>query len=307
VNDTLIPGFTSVIVVTANSGNTLLKCVQCVLANSVPLELIIVDNASFDNSIDTLKSNNDINKKIKLLINKKNIGFAAAAHQAAQQAVGDAILFLNPDCFLTPTTILELRNIWAKTKNSGLIGACILDVDGKAARVNRRREPTLRQALMTMTGLARWEHQHPAWTGVEVSNLEKNNDIEIVDAVSGALMFMPSRIYQEIGGFDTHYFLHCEDLDLCRRVRDAGFNVLFARDIRVIHEQGGSSRNRPFFVAWHKHRAMWRYFCKFDQAAKNPLIRFMVKLGIWLHFFIYIPFYIWKSRQVKKQKVLLNS
>ena len=102
-------------------------------------------------------------------------------------------------------------------------------------------------------------------------------------------------VFDEIGGFDEGYFLHAEDLDLCRRVRDAGWSVVCANTIRVVHGKGGSSRRRPLFVARHKHRGLWRWFVKFDPAARNPLLRAMVWAGIWLHFAMLAPLAAWRE------------
>jgi GT2 family glycosyltransferase len=102
-------------------------------------------------------------------------------------------------------------------------------------------------------------------------------------------MLLPRQLFERLGGFDEAYFLHCEDLDLCRRVRDAGWRVLLAGDVRVLHGKGGSSRHRPVFVSRHKHRGMWRWFRKFDPAARRPLVAATVWLGIWTHFLAQIP------------------
>jgi N-acetylglucosaminyl-diphospho-decaprenol L-rhamnosyltransferase len=118
-------------------------------------------------------------------------------------------------------------------------------------------------------------------------------EIECVEAVSGALMMLPRAVFARLGGFDEGYFLHCEDLDLCRRVRDAGLRVACANAVGVTHVKGTSGRHRPFFVAWHKHRGMWRWFVKFDPAARNPLLRAIVWCGVWLHYLVLAPRYAW--------------
>ena len=119
---------------------------------------------------------------------------------------------------------------------------------------------------------------------------------EVVDAeaVSGALMLLPRRVFDLLDGFDEGYFLHCEDLDLCRRVRDAGFRVVLAGHVHVLHGKGGSSRHRPVFVSWHKHRGMWRWFRKFDPDARRPLLAALVWLGIWAHFALKLPGQLWR-------------
>jgi GT2 family glycosyltransferase len=116
-----------------------------------------------------------------------------------------------------------------------------------------------------------------------------SDDLETVEAVSGACMALPRSAFERLGGFDEAYFLHVEDLDLCRRVRDAGLRVAIAAAIRVVHAQGSSSRRRPVFVARHKHRGMWRYFRTFDPAARNPLLRGLVWCGLWTHFALQVP------------------
>jgi len=117
--------------------------------------------------------------------------------------------------------------------------------------------------------------------------------VEPVEAVSGACMYLPRHVFDEIGGFDEAYFLHVEDLDICRRVRDAGYGVGVARTLHALHAQGSSSRHRPLFVSWHKHRGMWRYFRKFDPEAANPIVRGLVWLGVWAHFALSIPRHGW--------------
>src|SRR5690606_40292775 len=106
--------------------------------------------------------------------------------------------------------------------------------------------------------------------------------LQPVDAVSGALMLMPRRLFERIGGFDTGYRLHAEDLDLCRRARESGAVVAVANDVHVTHLRGVSSRSRPLFVEWHKHRGLWRYFRKFEAPRRNLPTRVAVFLAIWV-------------------------
>ena len=88
----------------------------------------------------------------------------------------------------------------------------------------------------------------------------------------------------DLGGFDEGYRLHAEDMDLCRRARDAGAMVAVANDIRVLHIRGVSSLARPVFVEWHKHRGLWRYFRKFEAAQQGLVTQLGVFAAIWLHF-----------------------
>jgi hypothetical protein len=104
--------------------------------------------------------------------------------------------------------------------------------------------------------------------------------LQPVDAVSGALMLLPRALFARLGGFDEAYRLHAEDLDLCRRAQAAGALVAVANDVRVVHLRGVSSRARPLFVEWHKHRGLWRYFRKFEAPNLGLVTRLAVFAAI---------------------------
>jgi len=287
-----IEGLTSVIVVAADSGTLLADCAASVLASSVPIELIVSDNASRDGSIDVLQARWPAEARLHILRNGANLGFGAGCNRGARQAQGDMLLFLNPDCRVDADSIARLR-AYADAR-TGVIGASIVGADGKAEPASRRRDPRVRRALMTATGLARRESRWPACAGTNLPSATDMPDVEEVDAVSGALMLVPRAVFDRVGGFDEGYFLHFEDMDLCRRVRDAGLRVVCANRVRVIHAKGTSSRARPLFVAWHKHRGMWRWFTRFDPAARNPFMRALMWGGVWLHYTLMAPRYCWQ-------------
>jgi N-acetylglucosaminyl-diphospho-decaprenol L-rhamnosyltransferase len=278
---------TSVLVVAANSGNDLIACVERALASSVPVEVIVSDNASQDGSVVAVEARWHRDARVRIVRNERNLGFGTGCNRAAAQARGDVLLILNPDCLLEVDAIARLREALVNDKTIGIAGATIVDARGRYEPASRRRDPLLRRALATMTGLSR--------SGVDVQDAA-HGAIEDVDAVSGALIAMPADMFRLVGGFDEGYFLHCEDLDLCRRVRDLGARVVCVNDIRVVHAKGTSSRRRPVFVAMHKHRGMWRWFTKFDPAAQNALVRTVVWLGLWSHFVVMMPRY-WLARQ----------
>jgi GT2 family glycosyltransferase len=97
-------------------------------------------------------------------------------------------------------------------------------------------------------------------------------------------MLMPRALFARIGGFDDGYRLHAEDLDLCRRAREAGATVAVANDVEVVHLRGVSSRTRPVFVEWHKHRGLWRYFLRFEAERRPAWLRAVVAAMVWARF-----------------------
>ena len=156
-----------------------------------------------------------------------------------------------------------------------LVGADLVDEAGRRDGAARRRDPDFGRML----GMS--------WRGRAAGRLDvpvAGTALQPVDAVSGALMLLPRALFDRVGGFDTAYRLHAEDLDLCRRVREAGGCVAVANDVRVVHLRGVSSRARPVFVEWHKHRGLWRYFTKFEARRRNAFTRAAVFAAIWLRF-----------------------
>lgn len=272
---------TSIIVVAADSGPELGRCIDAALASDAEVDLVLFDNASTDGEVERVAARFAADPRLRVLRSAENIGFGPACNRGAAIARGDVLLFLNPDCDIRADTIAQLRTELRDDARLGLLGVTVCDPDGAPARGNRRRDPLLRRALASLCGLSRMEARWPALQGVEMPPLTgKEPPVERVDAVSGACMALPRAVFERVGGFDEGYFLHVEDLDLCRRVRDAGFAVAIAHPLRVTHAQGSSSRHRRAFVERHKLRGMWRWFTKFDPAARNPFARTFVRVAL---------------------------
>ncbi len=273
---------TSVIVVSADSGPLLVDCVERVLVSIGDVELILVDNASTDGEPQTAIAAHLGDTRLRYLRNADNIGFGPACNRGAKIARGDVLVFVNPDCLLEVDSVARLRSSLEESADVGIVGAEVRDEAGEPTAACRRRDPTLRRVLATLAGAAMFEARWPALAGVAIPG-ERPTDPESVDAISGAGFAIRRDVFDRLGGFDEGYFLHFEDLDLCRRVRDAGLRVLLDPGAPVHHLQGSSSHHRPEFVARHKHAGMWRWFNRYDPAAKNPLLRRMVWLGIRAH------------------------
>jgi len=270
----------SVIVVAADSGPTLRDCVRRVLACELPLEMVLVDNASADGIPQAIARAHETDARLEVVYNHANLGFGPAVNRGVAHAHGKTVLVLNPDCLIDNAALVRLLEILTAQPRVGLVGAVVCDENGEPDPASYRRDPLLRRSLNTM-------FNRPG-EGVNIEGPIPHELVE-AEAVSGALMVLPRRLFDYLSGFDEAYFLHCEDLDLCRRVRDAGYKVMLAGDVRVLHGKGSSSRHRPVFVSRHKHRGMWRWFRKFDPEARKPWVSGLVWLGIWSHFLMQIP------------------
>jgi hypothetical protein len=280
-----------VIVVCADSGPSLRDCARRALDSALPLELILVDNGSADGMPQAVEREYAAEPRLKVIYNQANLGFGPAVNRAAAAARGEHLLVLNPDCLLEPDTLARMLDVLDAHPEAGIVGAVVCGADGTPDPASYRRDPLLRRALATLAG---------ARGGMNIEGAVPSG-VVAAEAVSGALMLLPRKVFAQLGGFDERYFLHFEDLDLCRRARDLGYAVLLAGDVRVLHGKGGSSRHRPVFVSRHKHRGMWRWFRTFDPAARNPLVAAAVWLGIWLHFAAQVPSQLWRLARARRR------
>ena len=285
---------TSILIIAADSGPPLRECAARALASNVPVEVILVDNASRDGVPQALARAYEHDQRVRVIYNHANLGFGPAVNIGAHKAQGDTLLVLNPDCLLEKDTLARMLEVLRTRPDAGLVGAVVCDADGTPDPASRRRDPLLRRSLNEMTGRAKREAADARCEGVDVPGPIPEEPVE-VENVSGALMLMPRSVFERLHGFDDRYFLHCEDLDLCRRVRDAGHTVWLAGNVRVLHVKGGSSAHRPVFVSYHKHRGMWRWFRKFDPVARKPATRALVACGIASHFIVTAPL-LWLRR-----------
>lgn len=284
-----LPDLTSVVVVSHRSAATLEHCLRSVLASAASVELIVVDNASDDGSAGLAVRLAAAEPRLRVVANGDNRGYAAACNQGAAIANGDALLFLNPDAFIAGDTIAVMRAHLAGHATVGLLGARVVDSRGRPCGPQRRREPTARRSLMSVTGLARLEPWLPALAGVEAPQPSaRPTAIEPVDAVNGAAMLVRRDAFAAVGGFDAAFRLHAEDLDLCRRLRDAGWRVARAGDVTITHIGGVSGRRRPLWVEWQKTRSLWRYFRK-HQPGVGVALRGTVAAGLALRLALRTP------------------
>lgn len=266
------------IVVTYRSAETIDDCLQRLRAATGVVAIRVVDNGSEDGTLEIVQRHATSDARVRFIANPDNPGFAVACNQGAADvgAVAHWLAFVNPDCLVDTDTLLRLCAL-AAPQGDCLLGADLVDEQGVRDGAARRNDPDFAAMLAdALKGAA------------PTSKLDVVPDdgkaLQPVEAVSGALMLMPYALFERIGGFDEGYRLHAEDLDLCRRAREAGALVAVANSVRVLHVRGVSSRSRPWFVEWHKHRGLWRYFRKFEAPRRGLGVRVGVFAAIWLRF-----------------------
>jgi GT2 family glycosyltransferase len=241
----------SAILVSYHSGPVLWRALEALAAQSGLREILLVDNGNpmdVRAGLDRLAAEG----KIRLIRSERNLGFAAACNRAAAAAQGEFLLFLNPDAILRAGDVANMLSAMAGKPRPWIAGARLVGADGIERRGGRRGARTPSTALGEARGLGSFKHHRLKLPPGPVA----------LPTVSGACLLIPTADFRALGGFDEGYFLHVEDIDLCRRLRERGGNVWFLPQIAVEHE-GGSSDAPALAVERHKLASVRRYFHRY--------------------------------------------
>ncbi|MFK7776567.1 MAG: glycosyltransferase family 2 protein [Gimesia sp.] len=275
----------SVIIVNFNSKDKLGLCVRSLINAELNLEIIVVDNASSDTSISELSKEFSSHSNILLLQNQENMGFAKACNRGAELATGDYLLFLNPDSAIHKQGIPELVDCLASGQRRGMAGGCILNSDGSEQVGARRLVPTPWRSLVRVCHLSFLSRISPRlFTDFNLHHQPLPKQPIEVEAISGACMMVSREAYEDVGGLDEGYFLHCEDLDWCMNFRQKNWKVMFVPDAKIPHFQGACSRSRRIFVEWHKHKGMMRFYRKYFRHQYPGILMWIVTCAVWFRF-----------------------
>lgn len=226
----------SVIIVSYNTKDLTLGCIGSVIDSikGVRYEIIVIDNASTDSSVTSIRKSQIQISKSKLIVieNKENLGFAKANNQGIRIAQGKYILLLNSDTVIKKGVIDRLVNFAEKKKNAGAVVPRLLNLDG-SIQTSVFKLPTILRAIKQY------------WFG-QKGILDKyyppgNKQIEIESAVMAAFLITPKAL-EKVGLLNEKYFMYFEDLDYCRGLRKAGLKIYYLPTCHVIHKHGASGK-----------------------------------------------------------------
>lgn len=249
----------SVTICSWNTRDYLDRCLASVLdqAGDVQLEVIVIDNASEDGSGEMVEHKYP---SVRLIRNHQNRGFGAGHNQGFAVAEGEFLMPLNSDAIVHPGCFARLVSFLRENEDVGVAAPKLLNPDG-SLQYSCRRFPTPTAALFRNTPLGKlfpnnrfareylmqdWDHSEP----------------RDVDWVSGAALCLRASVYRQIGGFDEKFFMYLEDVDLCKRVHDAGFRVVYVPDAVVTHVIGASTDRVANRMIRQFHKSMLLYYTK---------------------------------------------
>jgi N-acetylglucosaminyl-diphospho-decaprenol L-rhamnosyltransferase len=241
------------VVVNYNAGAALTDCVGSVLAQEPSPELVVVDNASTDGSVDGLRR---AHPGVRVVHSGGNLGYARAANLGIAATAAPVVAVLNPDTVLRPGTGAAVAAPFAAEGDLGAVGPRLCNADG-SVYPSARRVPSLVDAVGHGLLFFVWRDNPFTRRYREIgADPDRRRD---VDWVSGAAVWLRREALDDIGGWDERYFMYVEDVDLCWRLRRAGWRVAYEPAGTVEHLLGVSTANRPYRMIAEHHRSLLRF------------------------------------------------
>ncbi|HWA07628.1 MAG TPA: glycosyltransferase [Ignavibacteria bacterium] len=270
----------SVIIVNYNVKELLEQCINSIFSASTKLdvEVIIVDNNSFDGSVQYIKEKFPGNPRLKIIESPVNMGFAKANNLGAREAEGEYLLILNPDTILQEDTLDKSLEFYKSVKDIGALTCKLILPNGKLDLACRRSFPTPSVAVYRILGLSRIFPKSKLFGKYNLTYLDENETYE-VDAIVGAYMLIKKDVYEKVKGFDEDYFMYGEDLDLCFRIKKAGYRIFYYPKTSIIHYKGESTKKSSISYVNNFYGAM-QVFVKKNLYTSFWLMNLLIRMTI---------------------------
>lgn len=276
----------SVIIVNYNVRFFLEQCLHSVIKATVGIEaeIWVVDNQSSDGSQTFLPQQFP---RVHFIWNDTNLGFSKANNQALERAVGDYILFLNPDTIVAEDTFRICLDFFSRHPDAGALGIRMVDGAGQFLKESKRAFPSPLTSLYKLSGLAQLFPRSAVFARYHLGHLsEKEN--QVVDVLAGAFMFIPRAVLQQTGSFDEGFFMYGEDVDLSYRIQKAvhpqtgiAYQNYYVADSSIIHFKGESTKKGSLNYVRLFYKAMSQFVQKHYTDSSAGLFNAFVQTAIW--------------------------
>ncbi len=269
----------SVIIVNYNVKHFLEQCLFSVLKalkNTVDGEVIVVDNASEDESIAYLQP---IFPSVSFISNKENLGFAKACNQGMRKASGEFILFLNPDCLVPEDCFEKCILFFENNPQAGALGIRMVDGKGNFLKESKRSFPSPATSFFKLAGFAGlFPHTKP-FANYYLGHLDENKNHE-VDVLAGAFFMLRKEVHEKTKGFDEDFFMYGEDIDLSYRVQECGFKNYYLADSSIIHFKGESTKSKNINYVKMFYKAMSIFVRKHYGSSRAGVYNLLIQFAI---------------------------
>ncbi len=251
----------SIIIISYNSKQFIKRCLNSLLASTSNLasEIIVVDNSSSDAGSGLIREDFP---GVRLISNTKNLGYAKASNLGIKEAKGRYMFILNPDTEFSGGSLEAMVRFMDEHPRCGILGPKLLDRDGEI-QLSCRAFPSYSTAFFNRYSLLTKIFPRSKYADRYLKASWSHDSIQETDWVSGAAMVIRNDCLGQIGNFDESFFMYCEDIDICQRARNKGWQVFYYPHIEFTHFIAGSVKNTSHLtVLWH-HRSIWRYYKKY--------------------------------------------
>lgn len=247
----------AVVVVNHNAGGYLSRCLATVLASTgdAEVEVVVVDNASSDGSAGAAR---EVFPQVQVIETGANRGFAAGVNVGIAATSAPFVFVLNPDAEIWEGTLERFVKLARERPRAGAIGPMIRNTDG-SIYPSGRRVPSVGVGVGHALLGSFWR-DNPFSRRYRLAGWDRSTERE-VDWISGSAFLVRREALEEIGLLDERFFLYAEEVDLFKRLREAGWQVLFTPELEVVHE-GGVSTGRSRRMHLVHSRSVYRYFEK---------------------------------------------
>ncbi len=236
-------------------------------------EILVVDNASTDDSLARLQDY--FKDKVTFIASKENNGFAAGNNQALEIAKGKYVLLLNSDTIVWENTLEDIYSYMEMHKDVGAAGCRVLLENGELDKACKRSFPNVKNSFFRLFHI-------PTSSKDDNYNLIDLPDDGIyeIDCLTGAFMFMRAEALDEVGFLDETFFMYGEDIDLCFRIKKAGWKIVYYGESKITHLKGASSKKQKNKLIYEFYRAMYIYYKKHHADESSIIINIIVYIGI---------------------------
>jgi N-acetylglucosaminyl-diphospho-decaprenol L-rhamnosyltransferase len=276
----------AIVIVNYNVCGLLRRCLQSVFASEgdFTFEVCVVDNASTDDSV--IMVQNEF-PQVQLIANQQNLGYPAANNQGLRHlGIDNAVedeqpnycLLLNPDTEVTTNAFAKLMDYLAQNPDVAVVGPKLVMSDGRLDLACRRSFPTPTTSIYRMIGLSRIFPRSRRFGRYNMTYLDPDETAD-VDSVVGAFMLVRTQAIKQVGLLDERFWMYGEDLDWAKRMKDAGWRVVYNPEVTVLHVKRASSRqNRRANVEFY--RAMLIFYYKHYYSQTPWLLHWIIILGV---------------------------
>jgi len=232
----------SIIIVSYNTKDFLKKCIESIqdgIGSKLKYEIIVVDNASSDGTVEEIKSFDKLRTRFKFIANDKNLGFSKANNIGVKHATGEYLLFLNPDTIINPETLETMIDFMDKNKDAGAATCKVVLPNGEIDDSSHRGFPTPWNAFCYFSGIYKIFPKSRFFSGYTLGFMDLSKTHEI-DSGAGSFLLVRREAGEDIGWWDEDYFFYGEDLDFCYKLKQKKWKVYYVPTVFILHHKGVS-------------------------------------------------------------------